>query len=471
MFETGLRQFRMAMAAVAGRRIDPLLIERLTADLLSTLREFGAPGDDVGQLLDGPFADPQARAHFQTQAMRRTMRRLTARSPFYAKILADLDVGKLTLDQLTAIPPTTKADLVTRGPDLLCSDVAPHLSTRTTGTTGRPTEIWMSSYEARLWPALGALSGLLRGEIRPGDCLQVNISSRATAAIQHGIETSRLAGARTRVLGQVPVRQSLDSLLDREPTVLSCYPSYLAHLVSEARRCGLGPGDFALRIINVGGEVLSPALAAAATQTFGAEVTDTFGMTEILPVSGRFCGAGHLHPDLNVGLVEVIALDGTQPAAPGELGRMVVTPYYPYRDCMPVLRYDTADVVRCLPDEPLGCDLAGTPAVSAIQGKSSQVVRTGSAAVTTRDIVEVLESLPGSPWPARYRATELGGSLLLTVDASTLDGLTTAEVSERFADRGIHCLVDVSPPGEALRQVRADLAEATFAEAAVTTGV
>lgn len=468
MFETGVRQFRMAMAMVGGRRINPRVIERLTGDVLATLREFGAPGDDVRELLDGPLADPESREHFQLQAIRRTVRRLGARSAFYTKLLADVDVRRLTLAEFQEFPLTTKADLVNHGPDLICHGATPYLSTRTTGTTGRPAEVWMSEYEARLWPALGALSGLLRGELRPSDCLQINISSRATAAVQHAVETSRLAGARARILGQVPVRQSLDSLLDREPTILSCYPSYLAFLVTQARRQGLTADDFNLRIINVGGEVLSPALRAAAEETFGAPITDTFGMTEILPVSGRFCDAGHLHPDLNMGFVEVVGPEGTGPAAPGELGRMVVTPYFPYRDCMALLRYDTADLVRRLPDEPLRCELAAIPAVSAIQGKASQAIPSRSGTVTTRDIVEVLEALPSQPWPARYRATELGGVLLLTIPESALDGLTTAEVAGRFAGRGIDAAVAVSSAD--LRHVRADLAEATFAVDAVTTG-
>jgi phenylacetate-CoA ligase len=471
MFETGVRQFRMTMSMIGGRRIKPEVIEKLIGDVLATLREFGSPGADVGQLLDGPYTDPDAREHFQTVALRRTARRLAARSPFYASVLADVDARKLTLEQLRTIPLTTKADLVSHAAQMLCDDASPYLSTRTTGTTGRPAEIWMSAYESRLWPALGALSGLLRGEIRPGDCMQVNISSRATAAIQHGVEACRLAGARTRVLGQVPPGQSLDSLLDREPTMLGCYPSYLALLVTEARRRGLGPADFALRTINTGGEVLTPALAAAARQTFGAPVTDSFGMTEVLPVSGRFCEAGHLHPDLNMGLIEVLELDGTEPAEPGSLGRMVVTPYFPYRDCMPVLRYDTGDVVRVLPDEPLGCELAGTPGLSALEGKLSQVICTSARQVTTRDIAEVLEALPSQPWPARYRATGLGDTLLLTVAAATLDGLTTAELTDRFADRGISVVVEVATSGDTLRKVRADLAEATFAETTVPTGV
>ncbi len=471
MFETGIRQFRMAMAMVRGRRIDPPLLEKLIGDALATLHEFGTPGDDVRELLDGPFADPESREHFQEQGIRRTARRLAAHSPYYRGLLGDIDLRELTVEKLAEIPLTTKKDLVAGGTEFVCDDVTPYISTRTTGTTGRPTEIWMSAYEAGLWPALAALSGLLRDEIRPTDCMQVSISSRATAAIQHGMEVCRMVGARIRLLGQVPPGQCLDALTDGEPTMLSVYPSYLAQLVAEGQRRGLGPSDFCLRVVNAGGEVLSPAIADAAETLFGAAVNDSFGQTEILPVSGRLCEVGHLHPDLNTGMVEVVGLDGTGTAAPGELGRMVVTPYFPYRDCMPVFRYDTGDIVRRLPDEPLRCELAGTPAVSAICGKAAQLVITGAGPVTTRDIMDVLEALPSKPWPARYRATGSDEGLLLTIPESTLDGLTTAEVRGRFAERGIDCAVDVAQPGEFLRHVRADLAETTFTEALATAGV
>ena len=46
--------------------------------------------------------------------------------------------------------------------------------------------------------------------------------------------------------------------------ILSAVPSYLGELVVAARRRGMGPSDFSLRRIDVGGEVLSPSLAAAA---------------------------------------------------------------------------------------------------------------------------------------------------------------------------------------------------------------
>jgi phenylacetate-CoA ligase len=473
MFETGVRQIRLATSMVLGRRIDPRNVARLVDDALQTLEVFGAPGDDTQQMLDGPFADPAARKQFQDRALRRTAR--WARSTvFYEELFteANVDPDAVSVGTIDRIPLTSKRDLVARGRDFLARGADPYVSTRTTGTTGRPVEVWLSRYEAELWPAIAALAGLLRGEISPADCMQINISSRATAAVHQNVTVCRLAHARTRVLGVVPPAESLESLLDGggggAPTLLSTYPSYLAHLVHLARARGHGPEDFLLRRIDVGGEVLSPALSAAATDTFGAVINDTFAMTEVLPVSGRVCEQGHLHHDLNMGYVEVLALDGDEPAAPGELGRTIITPYYPYRECMPVLRYDTGDLVRVLPEEPLTCTLAGTPATSRIMGKAGGLLPVGDRLVTTRDLVEALEALPHAPWPVRFAASAEGGRLLLTVPRGVLDGVTAADVASSLVAAGLPAgiVIDVVPDGSAqgLRPVRADLIETTFTD-------
>ena len=143
--------------------------------------------------------------------------------------------------------------------------------------------------------------------------MQINISSRATAAVQQNMAVCRLVGARSRPLGIVAPRREPRQPADRRrraPTLLATYPSYLAELVKAARARGLGPDDFRLRRIDCGGEVLSPALAARRARDARRRlVNDTFAMTEVLPVSGRVCEQGHLHHDLNMGLVEVIDLD------------------------------------------------------------------------------------------------------------------------------------------------------------------
>jgi len=471
MFETGIRQLRMALSMVWGRTIDPRNVEHLIQDALKTLEEFGAPGDDVRQLLEGPFTDPTARKEFQNRSLQRTARRLARSVPYYQQLFATHGISPdaLTVERMLQVPVTTKRAIQERPRDFIAAGSRPYMVTRTTGTTGRPAEIWLSEYEIKLWPALSALSGLLRNEINPRDCLQMNISSRATAAVQMNMGMCCLAQARVRMLGIIPPDESLDSLLsggDEAPTLLTTYPSYLAQMIQAARRRGLGPRDFRLRRIDCGGEVLSAALVQAAAETFGVTtINDNYGMTEILPVSARICSQGHLHHDLNMGYVEVLDLETGEPAAPGALGVLVITPYYPYRECMPVFRYDTRDVVRALADEQLSCELAAMPATSRILGKADHLLRLDGRVVTARELVEAYEALPSQPWPARFRAQATSDAIELVVPAYALDGVAEDAVERHFRALGIQVRLAgrVAPEQEELlRPLRADLLEATF---------
>jgi phenylacetate-coenzyme A ligase PaaK-like adenylate-forming protein len=466
MLETAVRQVRVAIAMVTGRPLSVRNVRRLVDDALATLDEFGEPGDDVDQLIGGPFADPADRLDLQTRALQRTARRLADRSAFYRERFAQagVDPGGLTPETMPRVPVTVKADIVGRQRDFLCG--RPQIITQTTGTTGRPAQVWLSRYEVELWPALIALSMLLRGEVRPGDCMQVNLSSRATAAVQEDIDMLRLANASSRVVGQVPPDESLDHLLDTgagRPTILNGYPSYIGRLVTAARRRGLGPADFGLRALYVGGEVLSPALARAVRATFGVErINDTYGVTELLPVGGRTCSARHLHLDPNMGFAEVLALRTGEPAAPGELGTLTVTPYFPYRECMPVFRYDTRDVVRAMP-ETLDCELAAVPAVSEILGKERGLLHAGDEVITPRQVVEVLDELPGADWPVRHRAGVRDGRLHVTVASGRI---RERDVVDGFAAAGIAATADVAdldpPAARRLCPLRCDLEETTF---------
>lgn len=469
MFETGIRQFRMAMSMVWGRPFDPENLARLVADAVSTVKEFGELGSDAREIIDTPYTDVDDRTDQADRALRRTARRLAKRSAFYARrfAAAGLDPDALSTRTLRELPVTVKADLVERQSDFVCAGSEPFLASRTTGTSGRAAEIWMSRYELGVWSGFSALSGLLHDELRPEDLMQVHVSSRATAAVHLTAATCRLVGASCRVLGVVPPDQALDTAVG-SATLLSASPSYLAELVVAARRRGLSPADFRLRRIDVGGEILSSSVRAAAEQTFGAPVRDSFGMTEVIPVTATTCSQEHLHHDLTMGHVEVLDLVTGSPARPGALGTVVITPYHPYRECMPVFRYDTRDVVATLTDETLSCELAGLPGTSRIVGKPEQVLTVGSGrAVTPRDLVEAVESLPTRPWPARYGAASVGGQLVLTLPVSAVAGLAVDDLSDHFAGLGVEPVVRVVDDAEAgrLRPVRSDLHELTFATA------
>jgi len=468
MFETGIRQFRLALGMAQGRRLDPRSIARLVDDVLATVAEFGAAGADAAELIDGPTTSPADRLEMTNSSLRRTARRLAAQSPFYARRFtsAHADPAQLDVAGLRTIPVTVKADLIERPGDFRCTDVPAYLATRTTGTTGRPAEVWLSRYEMELWPALGALASVLRGELRPGDVMQVNVSSRGAAANHLAATSCRLVGAGCRPLGIVPPGAALDNLAEGGATILLTVPSYLAELVTAARRAGMSAGDFRLRRIVVGGEVLSTGLARAAAQTFGVRlVEDPYSMTEVVPVTGRTCSQAHQHHDLNLGLTELVDLDTGEPAAPGTLGTLVITPFFPYRDCTPVFRYDTRDVARRLPDAPLRCELAGVPATSQILGKADQLLRIpGGEVVTPRQLIEAIESLPAEPWPARYRAAVRDGRIRLTLPAGAIAGYGAAEARRHFAAAGLDIDLDLVGDDQAasLRFTRSDLHETTF---------
>jgi hypothetical protein len=325
-----------------------------------------------------------------------------------------------------------------------------------------------------LWPALGALAGVLRGELLPHDIVQVNVSSRATASVQLNVAGCRLVGAACRVLGMVPPDEALDCLTEGAATQLATVPSYLAELETAARRRGMGARDFRLRTIDVGGEVLSPSLAQAARETFGVNtIRDLFAMTEVVPVFGRTCTEGHLHFDINMGLVEYLDVDTGEPAEPGALATAVVTPFFPYRECMPVFRYDTRDVVTCLPGDALTCELAGLPGTGPIEGKADHLLRLGPTdTVTPRQLIEAIEALPTRPWPARFRATIHDGRVRLTLPASAITCLDKTEVAGHFAARGLDPQLAVVGDDEAiaLRSLRSDLHETTFAAGAALVG-
>ena len=146
MFETGIRQFRMAMGMVWGRKMDPGNIARLVDDALATLAEFGEPGVGVRELVDGPFADPDERAELAERGVRRTARRLAEKSPFYARRFAAAGINPRRLDVagLAQIPVTVKRELIEQRQRVLvqrCATPPGHQDHRNHRSGGRGVDV------------------------------------------------------------------------------------------------------------------------------------------------------------------------------------------------------------------------------------------------------------------------------------------------------------------------------------------
>ena len=132
MFETGIRQFRMAMGMVSGRRLEPATSAGWWRTRWPRSPSSASRAPTRSRCSSGPLADPEERLEFARRGLRRTARRLAAQSPFYARrfAAAHVEPGGLDVAALRAIPVTTKRDLIERPGDFRCADV--------TGVPGDP---------------------------------------------------------------------------------------------------------------------------------------------------------------------------------------------------------------------------------------------------------------------------------------------------------------------------------------------
>jgi phenylacetate-CoA ligase len=220
-------------------------------------------------------------------------------------------------------------------------------------------------------------------------------------------------------------------------SVMSTYPSYLGELVETGLRLGYGPGDFGLRRLLVGGELLTQGLRARCQRLFGpVELVSNYGMTELAPFGGNVCSREHLHFDPSGGLVEVLDLETRRPAAAGAAGSIVATPFFPYRETTLLLRYDTEDVVRTL-SGPLDCEMRNLPATSNILGKRRLSVRHDGGWTFPREVLEALEAVEAVPLPARFglwpAADGVGVEVLARSDARAVRGA----IGERLELEGV----------------------------------
>ncbi|HET9442789.1 MAG TPA: AMP-binding protein, partial [Acidimicrobiales bacterium] len=312
------------------------------------------------------------------------------------------------------------------------------------GTTGIPTSFWFSRYELELAASLSAVSMIVSGGLGPEDVFQICVSSRAVLGLRNTMDACHLVGTACFLTGIIDPAETLARLVvpiclpgkkDRV-SVMSVNPTYLGMLLQEAGRRGYGPGDFGLERIFCGGEILTESLRRRAEAAFGAPITDNYAMTETFPLAGLVCRGGHLHVAADQGLVEVLHPDTFEPTAPGEVGSLVITPFPPYRETMPLLRLATGDLVRRLTGEP-ACELAGLPATSPLLGKAALSQEAGGRPLHQRDVLELLERGDELPLPCRYALEPAAGGFLLHVLAPGGDPALRRRLEHEAAAGGL----------------------------------
>ena len=163
--------------------------------------------------------------------------------------------------------------------------------------------------------------------------------------------------------------------------------------------------------------VVDPDIRTLCRAVFGSEIADTYGAQEVGHIAAQCGDCGEYHISAERCLVEILRDDGS-PAAPGEIGRVIVTPFYSY--AMPFIRYELGDLAEAGTATP-SCG-RGLPTMRRILGRYRNLFR-------FRDGTTVW------PTPAHFRTSIAGKQFqVVQTDFDHIEILYVPESSDQPID-------------------------------------
>ena len=345
-----------------------------------------------------PAEQLQAHQFAQLEAL---LTHASASVPFYRERLAaagwqpgdSLDAGRWA-----DLPVLTRRDVQSAGASLHSSADLAHFGplgeTGSSGSVGEPVRIrktavdnlyWMANtLRDHQWHERDVSGGL--ASIRVWQDRRLGRPPHGTVLADWGPPASELWETGPSALLDVTagVEEQAAWLMRHDPDYLVILPSCLQALLDFCERHELMPRF--LREVRTLGETISPGLRARCSEQWQVPVVDTYSSQEVGYLALQCPQAGGYHVMAESMLLEVLD-DAGLACAPGEIGRVVVTPLHAL--AMPLIRYEMGDLAE--QGAPCACG-RGLPTLARILGR-------------TRNLV----TLPGGrrQWPlvgyARYR--------------------------------------------------------------------
>jgi len=281
-------------------------------------------------------------------ALRRLIAHAYQNVPYYKRLFDRNGIDPQSIKRaadLERIPVSSKDDL--RGipaERTLARGVDPSrlLESRTSGTSGSPFTVRHTPFESRLLNLSYFRPLQYYGRTRR-DKIAAIIYTRPEMTRRNLIEEQIRRAVNFFPCLTIDMGSRPDKILKMlrwyRPDALGAYSGVLlrvAELVTEADRRDMG-----VRMIWVGGEMLTEPVRRRIASAFGARVYNTYASEEFRLIGWecRESGAFHL---CNTHLIVEVLKDG-RPAEPGERGELVATNLISY--AMPFIRYRLGDVV------------------------------------------------------------------------------------------------------------------------------
>ena len=187
----------------------------------------------------------------------------------------------------------------------------------------------------RIWPCIGATAADLVHVSFPMGIHPVGQLAPRSAEME-GLGTI-WAGAGTTTPSAVQLRL----ITDLKPTIVAAMPSFALHLANLAEAEGIDLAASSVRKLLVSAEPLTPAKRGKLERIWGADVYNSFGMTEGAMTSVERTGAGGMVAFTDLFFLEVVDPSSGKAVAPGATGALVMTPLWS-NTITPFLRWYTA---------------------------------------------------------------------------------------------------------------------------------
>jgi len=272
---------------------------------------------------------------------------------------------------------TTK-DQIRERPEDFIADTFPRralIPWHTSGTTGKPLTVYYSREAMqRMWAFVELYrntAGVTKDDRRGQFTGKMIVPPRQSASTK--IFWRRDLANHALLLSTVHLLprnlQHYAAALERfRPVYLSGYPSSMYVLAEYYRQSGrLAPQ---LKAALASAETLLYYQRHTIAETFATRVFDQYGQAEMQSFWYE-CEAGRMHAHPLAGVTEILRPDGT-PAAPGEMGEVVLTGLVNY--AMPLMRYRVGDTARFAAEScPCG---RGMPVIEEIGGRLDDFVYT-----------------------------------------------------------------------------------------------
>lgn len=316
----------------------------------------------------------------QEQKLQELLLYLNTNSPFYQELFAknhiEIDDIK-TLEDLPALPTTSKEDLQQRNNDFLCVDPVKIIEyTSTSGTLGSPVTIELTENDLKRL-TINEYNSFVCADGASLDTFQLmlTLDRQFMAGIAYYSGLRKLGAGIIRLGPGVPAMQ-WETIQRLKPTAIVAVPSFILKLIQFAKDNHIDLTDSSVKKAVCIGENIRNTdfsynlLGKKITEAWNIQLYSTYASTE-MQTAFTECGeghGGHLQPELMI--VELLDENNRQ-VAPNLPGEVTITTLGV--EGMPLLRYKTGDICMYF-DESCACGRTSLR-LSPVIGRKKQMIK------------------------------------------------------------------------------------------------